>query len=75
MDLENIDCIKCNILDELSDKNSRWQKAFDTVIMNPPFGTKHNSGTDMKFLAAAINLAKISAYSLHKTSTRYFMKI
>ena len=22
----------------------------DTVVMNPPFGTKHNKGLDMKFL-------------------------
>ena len=24
--------------------STRWHKLFDTVIMNPPFGTKHNEG-------------------------------
>ena len=38
--------------------------------MNPPFGTKHNAGIDMKFLDIATKLAKKSVYSLHKTSTR-----
>ena len=41
----------------------------DTVIMNPPFGTK-NKGIDMIFLRAAIRLCRTSVYSLHKTSTR-----
>ncbi len=41
----------------------------DTVIMNPPFGTK-KKGIDMIFLQKAIELASISVYSLHKSSTR-----
>lgn len=44
---------------------------FDTVLMNPPFGTKQNNGIDMNFLRIALKLAKQSVYSLHKTSTRY----
>lgn len=75
MELPGIDCVNCDVLDEVSDENSRWHASFDTVIMNPPFGTKHNAGMDMKFLAAGINLAKTVVYSLHKTSTRYFQKI
>lgn len=43
---------------------------FDTVIMNPPFGTKKNSGIDMKFLQLACKFSSHSIYSLHKTSTR-----
>ncbi|XP_017591120.1 rRNA N6-adenosine-methyltransferase METTL5 isoform X4 [Corvus cornix cornix] len=43
---------------------------FDTVIMNPPFGTKHNKGIDMIFLKTALQMAKTAVYSLHKTSTR-----
>lgn len=29
----------------------RWRKAFDTIIMNPPFGTKNNRGiyTDIRW--------------------------
>eukprot|EP00466_Bigelowiella_natans_P005141 jgi/Bigna1/132073/aug1.16_g6781 len=41
----------------------------DTVIMNPPFGTR-NSGIDMIFVETALRLTKTSVYSLHKTSTR-----
>jgi predicted RNA methylase len=54
----------------------------DTVIMNPPFGTKPfsasnedqdelcSTGIDMHFLQHAKQLANYSIYSLHKTSTR-----
>lgn len=48
----------------------RFDKYFDTVIMNPPFGTKNNAGIDMEFLEVAVRLAKTAVYSLHKTSTR-----
>lgn len=30
--------------------NCRWNNAFDTVIMNPPFGTKNNKGIDIYLL-------------------------
>ncbi|KAL1924129.1 uncharacterized protein VTP21DRAFT_7164 [Calcarisporiella thermophila] len=46
----------------------------DTVVMNPPFGTK-NWGIDMAFLKQAVSIAERAVYSLHKTSTReYIMK-
>merc|ERR1719219_3326315 len=45
-------------------------KRFDTVIMNPPFGTKHNKGIDMNFVKQGLKLARNAVYSLHKTSTR-----
>ena len=41
----------------------------DTVVMNPPFGTK-TKGADMDFLRFAARVAKKAIYSLHKTSTR-----
>jgi predicted RNA methylase len=41
----------------------------DTVIMNPPFGTRVKNA-DMIFLKAAFDVASSSVYSLHKTSTR-----
>ncbi|GBN21479.1 Methyltransferase-like protein 5 [Araneus ventricosus] len=66
MELENIDFIQCDVQD-LSE--SRWQKAFDTVILNPPFGTKSNKGIDMMFLKTALSLARHTVYSLHKSST------
>ncbi|RKP34370.1 S-adenosyl-L-methionine-dependent methyltransferase [Dimargaris cristalligena] len=48
--------------------------AFDTVLMNPPFGTKPgNRGIDMVFLQTAIHLARGAVYSLHKSSTRDFI--
>jgi len=48
----------------------RLHGKFDTVVMNPPFGTKHNQGIDMVFLQAGLRLSNNSVYSLHKTSTR-----
>jgi predicted RNA methylase len=66
-ELSNIDAIQCDIAKVMP---THWRKQFDTVIMNPPFGTKHNRGIDMKFLQAALDLATTSVYSLHKTSTR-----
>lgn len=48
----------------------RFHKSFDTVITNPPFGTKNNKGMDVAFLRTALDIATDSVYSLHKTSTR-----
>nr|CAH7727970.1 unnamed protein product [Callosobruchus chinensis] len=50
----NVDCVQCNVLKNIP---SRFHKSFDTVLMNPPFGTKHNAGTDVKFLDEAFNLS------------------
>ena len=41
---------------------------FDTVIMNPPFGTKQRH-LDKVFLKKAIQIGSV-AYSLHKSATR-----
>ena len=41
----------------------------DTVVMNPPFGTR-TRGADVAFLRAAFALSRGAIYSLHKTSTR-----
>lgn len=69
MELPGIDCVQCNVLTDLTE-DTRWTKSFDTVIMNPPFGTKHNAGMDLRFLETAIGLARTAVYSLHKSSTR-----
>ncbi|KAL8286195.1 hypothetical protein RQP46_004683 [Phenoliferia psychrophenolica] len=47
-------------------------REFDTVVMNPPFGT-WNQGIDMVFLEVACQVAETAVYSLHKTSTREFI--
>ncbi|MGD0422123.1 MAG: METTL5 family protein [Candidatus Bathyarchaeia archaeon] len=44
---------------------------FDTVIMNPPFGTKREHA-DIKFLSAALKMGKVM-YSIHKSTTRSFI--
>jgi predicted RNA methylase len=47
----------------------------DTVLTNPPFGTKNNQGIDVQFLRTATRLARRAVYSFHKRSTRaYLMK-
>ena len=65
-EIDNIDIINADI----SNIGDEWKDKFDTVIMNPPFGTKHNKGLDMVFLQTAIMMARRAVYSLHKTSTR-----
>jgi len=43
----------------------------DTVITNPPFGTKPDkAGIDMQFLKLGCHLARRAVYSFHKSSTR-----
>ncbi|XP_070565143.1 rRNA N(6)-adenosine-methyltransferase METTL5-like [Ptychodera flava] len=66
-ELSNLDLIQCDLCNM---EMGRWKKSFDTVIMNPPFGTKHNEGIDMQFLRTALDMATTAVYSLHKTSTR-----
>ena len=44
----------------------------DTVVMNPPFGTR-NKGIDVLFLQQALSLRPRAIYSLHKSSTRQFL--
>ena len=48
------------------------QGGFDTVLMNPPFGTKQPH-TDIQFLKCSQNLAPV-IYSIHKSSTRNFLE-
>ncbi|CAN9497775.1 unnamed protein product [Ophioblennius macclurei] len=65
-ELTNVDLIQCDLC---CLEAEAYAQKFDTVIMNPPFGTKHK-GVDMTFLRAALTMAKTAVYSLHKTSTR-----
>nr|ACO11034.1 Methyltransferase-like protein 5 [Caligus rogercresseyi] len=65
----NIDFVCMDVLSSFNHMKSP-SISVDTVIMNPPFGTKKNKGIDMLFLKAALNMASRAVYSLHKTSTR-----
>jgi predicted RNA methylase len=44
---------------------------FETVMMNPPFGTR-KAGIDWTFLETAFKAADV-VYSLHKSSTREYL--
>jgi putative methylase len=44
----------------------------DTVIMNPPFGTR-SPHADIRFLQTALRIGKV-VYSIHKTSTRQHLE-
>nr|XP_002125257.1 methyltransferase-like protein 5 isoform X4 [Ciona intestinalis] len=65
-----VECIQADIARFSPSRNMILAKRFDTVLMNPPFGTKSNKGIDMEFLHAASILASHAVYSLHKSSTR-----
>lgn len=66
-EIDNIDLVQQDITTASGDVS---RLKVDTVVMNPPFGTKHNQGIDMAFLKTALGIAENSVYSLHKTSTR-----
>jgi len=68
----SIDGVQLDVIKDL--KESKWDGVFQTVIMNPPFGTKNNAGMDIKFLETGIALAGETVYSLHKSSTRDFVQ-
>lgn len=60
--------IQCDI------RNLKWRgQVVETVVMNPPFGTRRK-GADMEFLSAAMKVASQAVYSLHKTTTREHVK-
>jgi len=63
LELTGIDLIQCDV------DSFRFSGKVDTVIMNPPFGTK-SKGIDLVFVKRALEASASSVYSLHKTSTR-----
>ncbi|KAG8367374.1 hypothetical protein BUALT_Bualt16G0065400 [Buddleja alternifolia] len=64
----DMDFVQCDISKlRLSDQ------VIDTVVMNPPFGTR-KKGADMDFLSMALKVASRAVYSLHKTTTRDHIK-
>ncbi|XP_058074289.1 uncharacterized protein LOC131223024 isoform X3 [Magnolia sinica] len=60
--------IVCTLSQALGPKFTS-SKIVDTVVMNPPFGTR-KKGSDMDFLFMALKVASQAVYSLHKTTTR-----
>ncbi|OMO58196.1 methyltransferase-like protein 5 [Corchorus olitorius] len=68
-DLElDIDFVHCDI------SKLGWRgQMVDTIVMNPPFGTR-KKGADLDFLSVALKVASQAVYSLHKTSTRDHVK-
>lgn len=66
---EKVTFIRCDI--QQIDEMKLGGLHFDTVIMNPPFGTQENAGIDAIFIEKALMLGN-TVYSMHKTSTRKF---
>lgn len=64
--MDNVDLVNMSV----ASADEGLRNKFDVVVMNPPFGTKHNKGLDLLFLEKGIKLATRAVYSLHKTSTR-----
>jgi len=67
-EVDNYDLVLADVLT----LDSSVGRGFDTVLMNPPFGTKHNKGIDLAFVKKGLDLlsASGSVYSLHKSATR-----
>ena len=67
-DIDNADLVQADVVGGCVPRTG----AFDTVLMNPPFGTKHNKGIDLAFVRKGLDLLASggSVFSLHKTSTR-----
>lgn len=57
---------------DVATSNFLRPNALDTVVMNPPFGTKRQ-GVDVAFLARAARSTRSTVYSMHKTSTRDYI--
>lgn len=76
--LENIESYEDHlpidlICSDVSQFTANNRVTADTVIMNPPFGTR-KKGADIEFLRAAFAISQHSIYSLHKTSTRDYIR-
>lgn len=65
-----VEMVRCDVEAGIGES---WQGKFDTVLINPPFGTKNNKGADVVFVQEGLRVATGAVYSLHKTSTRQHM--
>jgi predicted RNA methylase len=63
--------MRCMMLQEqasaLTAQAAAGLKPVDTVLMNPPFGTRR-AGADIEFLQLGVQLARRAVYSMHKVS-------
>lgn len=75
MEMDGVSLVKADVVHGLPFRGGaggrKGANSFDTVLMNPPFGTK-NQGVDLCFVKRALAIAP-TVYSLHKTSTREFL--
>lgn len=70
----SMDFLQCDVVRlPWREKSAARAPIVDTVVMNPPFGTRQK-GADMGFLKAAIQVAGTAVYSLHKSSTREYIQ-
>ena len=67
----DVNVVNCDIseMDDCILMKEDPPKRFDTIVMNPPFGTRVK-GIDMTFLRKAIASCERAVYTMHKTSTR-----
>jgi predicted RNA methylase len=88
-DSTSIDLLQTDVK-QLNRYNFKFDNYFDTLVMNPPFGTKNqklesniqdledeklkNLGVDLIFLKMASKLTNNSIYSIHKSVTRNYIK-
>lgn len=80
IDLDNLGLNEAKRSGRLLDAEVDWvlgdigalRGPFDTVVMNPPFGTKQ-AHADIRFLRVALKLSGV-IYSIHKSSTRAFIE-
>jgi predicted RNA methylase len=72
--ITSIDFVQLDIQTLSLNVQSNGQLPFDTVVMNPPFGTR-NAGIDTVFVEQAMKYANV-IYSLHKSNTRdHFIRL
>eukprot|EP00178_Gracilaria_changii_P015599 TRINITY_DN436_c0_g1_i2.p3 TRINITY_DN436_c0_g1~~TRINITY_DN436_c0_g1_i2.p3 ORF type:complete len:263 (+),score=54.63 TRINITY_DN436_c0_g1_i2:7497-8285(+) len=72
-DLEVEHCVDLLCADVVQPFDGETWKAFDTVVMNAPFGTKRK-GVDVAFVQRALQICDGSVYSMHKSSTRAHLR-
>ena len=65
-DISNMDLMQSNIQNLLMEVG-RLHGAFDTVVMNPPFGTKHNEGEAQRVLKLFLKKLSWGYSHLHES--------
>jgi rRNA N6-adenosine-methyltransferase METTL5 len=70
---DTMDLIRADVIRVAGRSGSGLLGVVDTVVMNPPFGTKRK-GIDVCFLQVAVERSRGAVYSMHKSSTREFIE-